>query len=212
LERGLKLLVSDQAVDEVPGTDPFERETGLNVGLQRSGLFLNKTKLRLGVRSSLDAYASAAWAPEYLYRHWRLAPEARAYYRTDVGAGTIGSLLAVYRLKDRYRASQRASVEYGEKTDGDLEWLVNLSFAYLFEGDEEDNHRALFTRFSSRGTFEDGTKTYDWSPFRYRAPLYKKWIYWELGPEITWRRDDLWEPETTLRFGLSSMFWGTPDR
>lgn len=212
LTRGLKLIITDQSVDEAPGIDPFDREEGVTVGLEKSGLLLKKTKFRIGVRGSLNLSASAAWVPEWRYQRWRVAPEARTYYRTDKGAGAIGSVLFGYRIENRYRASHRASVEYGEETDGDIEWLMNTSFSYQFEGDEKDYHRALFTHFSVNGTVDNGPQQYEWSVFRYRAPLYKKWLYWETGPNIVWRSSELWEPELIWRFAVSALFWGTPER
>lgn len=212
MENRLKLVLSTSSVDEKPGTDPFDREEGARMGLESEGLLLKRTKLRAGVRSSLDGYAALSWKPEWRRRGWKVTPEARAFYRTDKGEGLVGSFGLGYVITDRYVAGYLPSVEYSKDTDWQVEWLQTLSFAYIFEGGLEDRHRALSTSLSVTGAWEEGTKSYRWTPIRYRAPLYRKWLYWELGPEIRWRDEDDWEPEPTIRFALSALFWGTSER
>ena len=212
LERDVVLALSDRAVDEKPGTDPLDRESGFNLGLEMGEFLLEHVTLRAGVRSSLDLYASATWQKYLTHRDWAFVPEVRGYYRTDKGLGTIGSLGIIHRIQDRYSGSYRGSMEYGDDTEGELEWIQNVAFAYIFEGDEKDYHRALFTHLSVVGTMADGTTSYQWSPFRYRAPLYKKRLYWEVGPEISWARETGWEPEPAIRLAISTLFWGTAER
>ena len=139
-------------------------------------------------------------------------PEARAYYRTDKGEGLVASLGVSRAIKDRFRFAYLPSLEDGKETDWKLEWLQNLSVAYIFEGTQEDRHRALSTGISARGTWNGGARSYRWTPISYRAPLYKKWLYMEVGPEIAWREDDGWDPVPTVRFAVSSLFWGTEER
>lgn len=213
LEHQLKVVVSNNAVDEKPGEDTFDREEGVNVGLERSELFLKKTKFKFGVRSSLDLYTSYGWTPEWKRDSWRVTPQVRGYYRTDKGAGLIGSVGIHFRIKDRYRASWLSSVEAGDETNWNSTWLQNLSAAYYFEGTEEENHRAVFMNLSVKGSWgNQKAESYRWMPLQYRAPLYKNWLYWELGPEITWKEEGLWKPEPSLRFAISSLFWGTEER
>jgi hypothetical protein len=51
-----------------------------------------------------------------------------------------------------------------------------------------------------------------WMPLYYRAPLYRKWLYFEVGPEVLWREQTRWEPEPAIRFAVSGIFWGTTGR
>lgn len=212
LEKQIKLALTSNAVDEKPGADPFDREEGLNLGVETDELILRRTKFKLGIRSSLDAYVSLSWRPEWRHAGWRFMPEARAYYRTDKGEGLVASLGMSHAIKDRFRIAYLPSLEDGRETDWKLEWLQNLAVAYIFEGTQEDRHRALSMGISSRGTWNDGARSYRWTPISYRAPLYKKWLYMEVGPEIAWREDDGWEPVPTVRFAVSSLFWGTAER
>ena len=212
LKKKLALAITSTAVDEQPGTDPLYREEGVNVGLVRDGFFLKKAKLKVGVRSSLDLSVALSYRPEWRKKGWRIKPEVRAYYRTDKKEGIIANLGIMHRIGDRYQAGFLPSVKYAKETDWKVTWAQTLGLAYVFEGDLEDQHRALYTNFSADGTWEDGPLTYRWKPFSYRAPLYGKWLYWELGPEIVWKSADRWEPEPTVRFAVSSLFWGTPER
>jgi hypothetical protein len=212
LRKKLALAITTTAVDEQPGTDPLDREEGLNVGFVSDGLFLKKTKLKVGVRSSMDLSVALSYRPEWRKKGWRVKPEVRAYYRTDNGEGLIGNLGIIHRIGDLYQAGFLSSLKYAKETDWKVTWAQSLGLAYVFEGDLEDQHRALYTNLSADGSWEDGALSYRWKPFSYRAPLYGKWLYWELGPEIVWKSQYRWEPEPSLRFAVSSLFWGTPER
>jgi hypothetical protein len=211
LERELKLIVSSKPVDELPGTDPLDREQGLSFGVETTGLFLKKTKFRAGVRSPFDPYAAFAWMPKWETQRWHIGPTISAYYRSDQGFGSYASVHFRYLIRDRFRCSYVPSIDYNELRH-DWQWIQNLAFVYLFEGDEEDYHRGIMVLFTADGTETEGTERVRWMPVYYRAPLYGKWLYFEVGPEIMWESRTRWEPEPSLRFGMNALFWGTKER
>lgn len=211
LKRKAYLVVTSSSVDEKPGEDRFDQERSLNIGFEIPGIFLKKTKTKIGIRGDFDFYAAAVWEPYWLKDRWYIGPIASVYYRSDKGFGSIGAIEFRYRIQDRFRAVYLPSIEYYEKRD-ETEWLHNLLFTYVFEGDEWDYRRAIFTRFSAFGTFESGPLLYRWLPVYYRTPLYKKWLYLEMGPEIEWHDRSNWEPAPGFRVAVNALFWGTADR
>jgi hypothetical protein len=211
LKRQVKLFVTNQSVDQQRGTDVFDEDDGLNIGLETQGLFLKKTRFSVGVRNAVDIFVVGAWKPEYNHNRFRLLPEVRAYYRADKGGGIIFSALGIYRIRDRFRAGYLPSIEYREDLQA-WEWIQSLAGTYIFEGNDRDYHRAFMSRFAARGTIEQGSLSYLLIPLYYRQPLYKKWLYWELGPEVVWKKVDRWEPEPGVRFAITSFFWGTEER
>ena len=68
------------------------------------------------------------------------------------------------------------------------------------------------TRFSIEGTLDENAETYRWEPLGYRAPLYKKWLYYHVAPQVSWRRENNWEPELALRLYIEALFFGTEER
>ena len=48
--------------------------------------------------------------------------------------------------------------------------------------------------------------------FLYRRPIYKRWLYLDIVPEIEWRNDNSWEPVPTFIIGFDALFWGVGDR
>jgi len=211
LERYLKIVVDSREATEAPGTDAFDRERGFNIGVESTGFILKKAKLKLGVRSSIDLFGAITWSPNFRGKRWLIEPTVSGYYRTDRGLGSWMEFVVMYMLKDRYRVSYYPNLEYNEKDDL-LKWRQNLAFVYLFEGDEEDMHRAFLTRFAVDGNETEGATRYTWTPIYYNAPLYKKWIYYEIGPEVLWHRKERWEPVPAIRFGVTAHFWGTAER
>ena len=77
---------------------------------------------------------------------------------------------------------------------------------------EDLRNRGIGFRFSANGNEEVGANLYRWEPIIYRAPLYKKWLYWQVSPVVTWRRADNWEPIPSMRFTIEALFWGTEER
>ncbi len=211
LERYARLVVDSHAVSDAPGGDKFDEEGGLSLGFVSDGRLLKKVKLSLGLRTSSGLYASALIKPRWRHHNWYVQPALSGYYRSDKGVGSYASLLVMHWLRDRYRGLYNGTIEISEH-DPDFVWRHNLALSYLFEGDELDRHRALISRFALDGRGAEGPTRYTWTPLYYRAPLYRKWIYYEVGPEVTWRREDRWEPVPAFKLAILAYFWGTPER
>jgi hypothetical protein len=45
-----------------------------------------------------------------------------------------------------------------------------------------------------------------------RRPLYKKWMYLSINPELLWANDSDWETEFRLRVNVDMLFWGSIER
>ncbi len=211
LEKYARLVVNSRAVSDAPGGDKFDEDRGLSVGIVSRKSLVKRVKFRAGIRTSSGPYVSALIRPRWRRRDWYVEPALSGYYRADRGAGSYASLLVMNWLRDRYRAHYNATIEISEH-DPDFVWRHNLALSYLFEGDEADRHRSLVSRFAFDGRGTSGATRYTWTPLYYRAPLYRKWIYYEVGPEVSWKQEERWEPIPAIRVAILGYFWGTVER
>ena len=46
----------------------------------------------------------------------------------------------------------------------------------------------------------------------YKAHLYKRWLYFVVGPEIEQSVATEWNPEFRVKVGVDALFWGEGDR
>jgi hypothetical protein len=100
-----------------------------------------------------------------------------------------------------------------------VEWSQSGTIAYVWRLlREEDRGRGVRRETTSRGIgirgiafgHKAGSGIVD--KYRlslvYRQPIYKKWLYMEIAPQMEWRNDRDWDPVPILTFGLDALFWG----
>ena len=215
LEHDAAILLTHQAIDEMPGADPFERERGLSLGIESAGWLIKKARLRLSVRTSsksgVDLETRYYWEPTWRHGAWEVKPHLGAYYSGDKGFGTLSFLMIQYRLEDRFQGFYLPSINHNEEMES-AEFSHNFALLYQFEGTHEDYHRAVMTRLAIDGTVDENAKIYRWEPLGYRAPLYGKWLYYHIAPQVSWRDENSWEPEFAMRLYIEALFFGTEGR
>ncbi len=224
-EKRWDIFITGRAVDELPDTNPSEREDGISAGVRRD--YKNfPFDLDAGIRLRWlpEAFVALKWKTVWKPGNWRIIPSQKFYYETDEGLGELTALSTYYQYGKEKRGtfSTASAARLSEDTDG-LEWSQSIRLGHIGKTIEkrrlnktvrrEDTARGVGMKVAAYGHVNDETGVID--RYRvtllYRRPLYKKWIYLEIMPEVQWDNDDEWATEYVLRFGFDMLFWGTAD-
>lgn len=224
-EKRWDIFITGKAVDEMPDTNPSEREKGFSAGVRRDYKNL-PFKLDAGVRIRWlpEAFVALKWKTLWKPGNWRIIPSQKFYYETDEGFGEITALSTYYRYGKEMRGvlSTASAARLSEDTDG-LEWSQSIRIGHIAKTIEkdylkktvrsQDTAHGVGLKVAAYGHINDETGVTD--RYRvsllYRRPLYKKWVYLEISPEVQWKNDNEWNAEHTLRIGFDMLFWGTPE-
>jgi len=221
LEDKWQVFVTGRDNDELPGTDPTEREGSLRVGARRNVSRFVDLDTGVKLKWLPEAFVSAQWLRRYVVHDWFMIPRFKGFYETDEGFGQLSSLWS-YRWfggHDRYVVSSAAAGRWTEQTIG-WEWEKSFTFGWIKSLIEEERRGGslvgtedivggIATRLSFFGQVDsqDIMTRYRIS-FPYRFPVYKRWIVTEIAPDFEWENENSWDLVTTLRVGISLIFWG----
>ncbi len=219
LKRKLRVFVESARADDLPQNQLSDTENqGINVGARK---FYERLHL------SFDAGVRAKWLPEAFGRmSWKrqfdlgrldITPEARIFYETADKEGALASL-SINRWVGRWNSGiviQDFSVKW-RKSEDTLEWGTSLAAARVVNMlDEkqrgqhmswEDTARAQGLKYSVYGSY--GNVDAHRLGMGFRAPLYKKWIYWDFVPGLEWKRESDYATSVVLQLGIDLLFWG----
>lgn len=223
LERRLKLFIENTQENILPGRDLSEQDDeGLRIGARRWNKRYNiRTDLGVRARWPPEAFARIEWRPDWSAGPWRFAPRQRLFYETDDGFGEMTSL-AVSRWFGPGQRNTAASSTSGKWTTEEevFEWEQTFSFghviALLDERDRgrgaawHDTTRFLGARYSCFGA--DSILTEHRVVFGYRWPLYRHWIFGDIGPGVEWKNVNDWDMSFRLNIGIDMLFWGVQSR
>jgi len=221
VEKRLKLFITTVELDELPASDPTDRERGLNIGIGRE--FSKYADVDVGVR--------AKWPPQVFTKlklktvwkpgDWQLYPGAQFYWKSDDGFGSV-YVLTVDRWIGRGLVRTTTGIRWTEESEG-VEWDQSLILGYASELLEE---RKLGRRASARDLARGGGIRYtvmghkvgsyilDEHRFTlfYKFAIRKLWLYGVLSPEVKFLNDRDWEAEPGIKLGFDMLFWGLGDR
>jgi hypothetical protein len=221
LEQRWNIIVTGRDVDELPGTNPTERDAGANVGIQKP---LDRLHVKVGAGVKLkwlpEGFAEAKWSPLWRAGAWRFRPQLKGYYQTDDGLGSIESLTVFRWFGARQRGFLRSVTagRWTENTEG-YEWEQSLALGYvpqLLQSKHRDQNisahdtaRAVGVRYSILG-HKDSEAIVDRHrvTLAFRFPLYKNFIYGEVLPELDFENVNDWDPVQKIRLGVDMLFWG----
>lgn len=186
IDRRLSLVFFEEGEDRRDVAPPGEREDS-DVGLQyrlsereRSRLYFS-----VGTNASLEFRTSLRYRYQYPLSENLLARfSERLYYKEDDGLGTITRVDLDYALTDNRILRWTADADYGEETDG-AEWGTRISY-FISLNDREAI--SPFAAISGQTDPEDYTSAYELG-VRYRRNVFRPWIFFEVEPAHTWRRE-----------------------
>ena len=219
LKQKLRVFVESARANDLPQNQQSDNENkGINVGARK---FYEKMHL------SFDAGVRAKWLPEAFgrvswKRQWNcgrldITPEARLFYETGDKEGALVSLFVNRWLGDSNAGLliQDASLKWRKSADT-LEWGTSLAAARVVtmldenqRGHQmswEDTARAQGVKYTVYGSY--GNVDAHRLGLGFRAPLYKKWIYWDFVPGVEWRREEDYDTAIVLQVGIDMLFWG----
>lgn len=209
LERRLKLVADNLGRDDLPGTDPMKRESDLRVGLQaKLDSFLGDRwdlggGLRLHNRRPVG-YVDLEW-------HWsaslfggtlRFAP--RGVWYSDDGFGEDATLTWTGPRTGRVIWQLLSAETAKESTSGiHLEETVRLAVPVRTKGCGWLFQASVFPHLREKDhtNFDDFVVNATW-----RAPLYRRWIYYHITPQVDFADEDGHDPKPSLRFGCEILF------
>ena len=219
LKQKLRVFVESARANDLPQNQLSEQENkGINVGARK---FYERMNL------SFDAGVRAKWLPEAFgrvswKRQWNcgrldITPEARIFYETEDKEGALASLFVNRWMGDSNEGIliQDASIKWRKSADT-LEWGTSLAAArvatMLDENQRghhmswEDTARAQGLKYTVYGSY--GNVDAHRLGVGFRAPLYKKWIYWDFVPGLEWKREEDYTTAIVLQVGIDMLFWG----
>ena len=219
LKQKLRVFVESARANDLPQNQLSDKENqGINVGARK---FYERMNL------SFDAGVRAKWLPEAFgrvswKRQWNcgrldITPEARVFYETEDKEGALASLFVNRWLGDSNEGIliQDASVKWRASKDT-LEWGTSLSAArvvtMLDENQRghhmgwEDTARSQGVKYTVYGSY--GNVDAHRLGVGFRAPLYKRWIYWDFVPGLEWKREEDYTTAIVIQVGIDMLFWG----
>ncbi len=222
LESTWKVFVKGSENDELPGTDPTERERGAQIGL-RKPLETLHINLDAGVKARWlpEAFAKAEWRPDWYSGKWRWSPRQRVYVESGDGFGEVTSLTGLrwFGARDDGVFQTVSAAKWTEQTDG-VEWEQSLKIGRVLSLLDEsrrgqssvgatDARRGYGLRYSIFG-HDNGPFLIDRHrlTFLYRIPAYKQWAFLDIMPELEWVNEDNWDTAPGIRIGLDLLFYG----
>lgn len=209
LERRLKIVADNIGRDDLPGTDPMKRESDLRVGLQAKidSFFGERWDLGGGVRwrnHKPVGYIDLEW-------HWTAALfggnldfRPRGFWYSDDGFGQEATLFWTGSRTGRVVWQLLSAETAKESTSGiHLEETVRMAVPFRTKGCGWLFQASMFPhlREENHTKFDDFVLNVTW-----RAPLYRRWIYYHLTPQLDYAAEDNHDPRFSFRFGIEILF------
>ena len=229
LESKMKVFLTTIDPTSLPGVDTVDADKSLRAGVSRSWWDDVDTSVGVKVKWLPQAYADASWSPVYTNGCWKLYPRQQGSWESGNGFGEISSFIAdrwngawVFRTVSAIQWSQdKARNDIASTNDEHgWQWEQTLILGYVQELiDEREYGRIasgddLARGGGSRLSLFGGPSTVDIVRFTvfYKAHLYKRWLYFVVGPEIEQSVATEWNPEFRIKVGVDALFWGEGDR
>lgn len=229
IEERLHLFLTTLDPTDLPGAEALRERVTPRLGLARRWLESIDTSAGAKLQWPPIAYAKVAWCPRWYPGEWTIAPRQKAYWESDDGIGEVTSLV-IDRWLGRWNLRSASSLKWSEKRAKDDEdegieprgwqWAQVLLAGYaqelLNEGETsrvasgEDLARGGGVRVTLQGRPACGERIRV-TPFG-KWPLYRRWLYGWVEPEILWDRETGWAPGYGLTIGVEALFGDDEDR
>jgi hypothetical protein len=230
LLHSLKLIVTTNDPTELPGREVTEeQDRSLRTALSKQWMSDISTAIGVRARWKDPLFAYVSWSPSWQRGDWQLYPQEKIFWESRNGFGEVSTLVfdhwtnrwnTRFSTSIRWRKKDYDSDQDSNRKDHGFRWSEVFIFDHASELlDESQLGRIVSGEDIMRGW---GTKLSMFGGFHfideyraglfYRFPLWKKWMYFLIQPEIDWKRQDNWKPRWTIRFGLDLLFWGGKER
>jgi hypothetical protein len=172
------------------------------------------------------AYTRLQWDHMWTADYWIIRPGQRIFFQTDKGFGTQSGLTFHRWLGRKPKAFFQAnsSAELTQESDG-IELDQSFRLGKIREALEpmdrwtqmmgdRDIVQGSVIRVGMHGHLNGGESIIDGyrAGFIHREPIYKKWMFLSVNPDLLWENDSHWTTEFRLRIGIDMLFWGSVDR
>lgn len=220
IERRFHLVVDNLGRDFLPGSDPMEREDDWRVGL-KSGWDDPRSDVKLDVGGGLRfrssrvvAYADAAVKWEHPLAGGSFHVSPRVFVYTDRGWGHDArvSWQRWFGHLDRWGIELSAAEEHTEH-------LAHFAFEQTVKiarvQSDRKNRGWLFQASTFPHLREDGADFYlddALLNLSWKTPVYRRWCYATVTPQVDFAKEDGREPRFSLRFALEILFGGEARR
>jgi hypothetical protein len=228
--RHLKLIVTTNDPTALPGKDiNNQQEKTLRTALSKQWMSNISTAVGVRARWKTPLFAYISWSPAWKKEEWHLYPQEKLFWQNRDGFGEISTLMLDHWV-NRWNMRISTSVKWTKQNldldrdnlrhDDGFRWSEVFIFDHANELLDEtqlgrivsgdDIMRGWGVKLAAFGGFHF-TDEYQAGLF-YRFPLWKKWMYFLIQPEVDWKHADNWKPRWTIRFGLDMLFWGGKER
>ena len=219
LEHRFHLVADNLGRDSLPGSDPMKRESDWRLGVIGGWEVFREAKFSLGGglrwrSGSVVGYADAdiTWKIPLAEGLLRISP--RVFWYTDNGWGhdahaawqrwfgsaeSWGLELSCAENHTEHDASfdfeQTVKVAYAQSESKTRGWVFQAS---LFPRVRDGNAESYI---------DDALLNVSW-----KSPVYRRWCYATLTPQVDFAKEDSREPRFSLRFALEILFGGETRR
>lgn len=214
-KKRLGVFLDTTAPDELPGYEPDEGENNLYAGLRtaigRSSLPFGTFRVGVKVRVPPVAYTELLFRHHMTWRQLLILPQLKGYWFSDDGFGEIATLTLECLPTANTLANSVTAVKWGETTDG-IEWEQSFLFGYRTGRDFKRSPQSISVKCGVFG-HKRGTNIIDLYrvSLLYRKAIYKKWLYFEVGPELDFKNENDWDPSPSIRIAVDMLFWRPED-
>lgn len=210
--RRLRLIITDETDDDVPGQD-LRRQLGQDDSRVSAALRWMALE-REGLDSSLDVGARGINPTDLFVRYrlrklWNLTDESIARLSQTLRYGSDSKerytpVLDLERAIDSrsvLRFSNYYDYFYGSTREG-FSWSHGASFSRALH-----NSRSFSYGFSLAGRTRPEWRGESYGPwFIYRSPFLRPWLYYEVEPHYTWYRERDWDGLASLLVRVEMQF------
>ncbi|HBA83832.1 MAG TPA: hypothetical protein DCZ95_07045 [Verrucomicrobia bacterium] len=207
LENKLHVFVDNIAPDQLPGADPTDRKSRLQLGLRTLMPQWGKSSIKLdnGVRWSGEpiAFSSLKWQRRIPLGVWSLDVQEKGYWYSDDGFGEQTQMNWTRWVMPDLGFRSTTAAQWTETSNG-LEMEQTLRLGYIIE------HGKKGVAFQASVFPQKVAPVYinnSLVNLTYRVLIYRQWLYFEVTPQLEFPYDEDYQATPSIRVGVD-MFMG----
>ena len=175
-----KLVFESENQDDISETIPDTND--INEGtLSFLYDFIDSTKANLRLRLSLAPSITLRYRFTHAFSETLITRFTQSLYRKEGSFGTISAFDIDKAIDEKNAIRWNNQIEVVDHLDG-MEWITALVWFHRI-----NEKSALSYETSATGITEPQALTMDYRlGIRYRRNIYRKWLFYEVAPEVTW--------------------------